>query len=320
MNPAARGSISVLRVWGPLIFAAIVLMRQFGLVLAPVPVAVATARGSFAYAALAVIGTTAAAAIGIGDPRAAVAGFLAGSVGVPLGMWISVGTRYGVCVTRIAGMASAVMVSMLFATSASVEEDLRSAQVELERQVNEAGATDSESDSRVVGLQRWIVEHWPYLLPGFAVAMAACGACITVSLASRLNARAGGLEVPGRFRDMRPPEWLVWCGIAAAMLWFVDNERSNEVARFVSWNGAIALAGIYWLNGLGVFLTASVAFQWPVLLTAILLVLLLVPQTGPILAVAGFFDTWVEFRRRLKKKMGENESEDGGPPDIDEGE
>ena len=74
----------------------------------------------------------------------------------------------------------------------------------------------------------------------------------------------------------------------------------DESLRLLVWNGAIALAGIYWLNGFGITVTLVAKVRVPLILVPLLILLLLIVwQAGVVLTMLGFFDTWIEFRNRL---------------------
>lgn len=309
MAEAPRPDLRVLQIWSPIIAAIIVVFPEFGLAFAPVPVALSVARGQRSFAAITGLSMAVAAGIGFWSPDGAVAGLMAASFGLPVGLWAAIGVRFGLILARTATVASLLVIGLMAAATEQVDDGLHAAVADLERRFDEAGtAVEAEAADRFLEAQRTIVEQWPYLLPGAVVAGILVATSLSLVLLQRLLLRAGGPPISGRFRDVRPPEWLVWAAILAAVLWFVDRERPSEAIRLFAWNGAIALAGIYWLNGFGIVVVAVARVRLPQLLIPFLLLLLLW-QVGVMLALIGFFDTWIEFRNRLAA------APPGRPPD-----
>ncbi len=109
--------------------------------------------------------------------------------------------------------------------------------------------------------------------------------------------------MPGSFRAMRPPEWLVWCVIATALLWFADWRWPSEALRLVSWNAALGLVGIYWLNGLSVLVYGLWAWKPHPLTAAAIVLALLLLRLIYLLSIAGLFDTWGDFRKKVDEMM-----------------
>jgi len=108
----------------------------------------------------------------------------------------------------------------------------------------------------------------------------------------------------GGFRNFRPPDWLVWAAILSALGFFAYGRWPVALVRNVSWNAAIALAAVYWLNGLAVLVFALSALRLrPFLAAAIFLGMVVYPGTHAVFCGVGFFDTWAEFRPRLRRAI-----------------
>jgi len=123
-------------------------------------------------------------------------------------------------------------------------------------------------------------------------------------------------SVPGVYRrsrgfaHMRPPESMVWVAIGTAFLWLVEQRFPSGGLRFLAWNGAIALAAVYWLNGVSIVVyTMERAALKPFLRLAIVAsVALFVVHLSPMLMALGFFDTWLNLRNRFDRLLQDRQS------------
>ncbi|HRK35084.1 MAG TPA: DUF2232 domain-containing protein, partial [Candidatus Hydrogenedentes bacterium] len=139
------------------------------------------------------------------------------------------------------------------------------------------------------------------LIVGFQFAAILLTTCIFVSLTSGALRRWFGEPGPiGSFKDMRPPDWMVWFVIATAVLWLIDYQYGAEQFRFVSWNMATALFAVYMLNGFAIFLYGVNALSPGFLLMA-LIVFIFINFGLPVLGAIGLFDTWAAFRQRIDR-------------------
>jgi len=125
----------------------------------------------------------------------------------------------------------------------------------------------------------------------------------------------------GGFAQMRPPESLVWLAIGLALLALADLQWPMDGIRLLAWNGGIALAAIYWLNGVAILFYAMDRTQIkPFLRLAILASLaFFAVHTAPMFTALGFFDTWLEIRNRFDRllelrKLSTPKDEDEGRP------
>lgn len=151
----------------------------------------------------------------------------------------------------------------------------------------------------------------------FAIAVSCVYVTVTNFVLRRWPGESG---FAGSFKDMRPTEWLVWAAIATALLCFADHRWPTMAVRIVAWNSAIALAAVYWFNGLSVLLYAVRALK-PTVFTFLLVIgmtfLLVNMGALPVLALVGLFDTWGDYRRKIDALAAaqlEQEKERRGPP------
>jgi hypothetical protein len=168
---------------------------------------------------------------------------------------------------------------------------------------------EAEKQSALVDAFRAIDVHWPHLNLGMLFGETLVWAALVVGAAgAALRRRSQGVRGGlwqnsrfGRFRDVRPPEMLVWLAILLAILWFAERRWPNEALRMVAWNSAIGLSFVYWLNGFSILVYAVAALKWNPLLSYAVVLVLFGVWSFPILGILGFFDTWWEVRRRLDR-------------------
>jgi hypothetical protein len=162
------------------------------------------------------------------------------------------------------------------------------------------GASPEQVNSTLQALD-WQMENWANISLGLAFI------ALTLMVAITLGASAALLQVlfrsPGPslgFREMRPPDWLVWPVILLAVAALADWYRPELHLRPVAWNGLIALGAVYWLNGVSLIWHALVTFKAHPVVFVAAVVLLAIPQLRLAIVMVGLFDTWYEFRRRFE--------------------
>lgn len=161
----------------------------------------------------------------------------------------------------------------------------------------------------------WFIEHWNALIYGVMFIMAMLTALALMAITEWTMRRAGlGSRPTGDFRALRLPDGMVWLAIAAAALWMLDRNHPLGAGRIVVWNGAIMLAGAYWLRGMAIVLFTVTALRIPPLLAVLFLVLFFLAGDAQLLLCAlGFFDTWAGFRDRLARVLERRQGNGGGP-------
>lgn len=148
----------------------------------------------------------------------------------------------------------------------------------------------------------WLVQHLPYIAFGTLFGFTLLVSTVLVSAVYRKMVLEGLISPANcHFSRMRVPEHLVWVAIALAGLWFLDNWRPNDAVRFVAWNGAVAMAVVYWLNGLSITVFAMQALQVRPLVVAIIFCALFMLNLQQLLAFVGLFDTWWNFRFKVRR-------------------
>ncbi len=162
-------------------------------------------------------------------------------------------------------------------------------------------ATDENAD-QVMALMTWMDDHWLYISFGMLFGVILLGVTTLQCILYRTLVAHGLISPPNfLFSRMRVPEHLVWVPIALAGLWFLDAWRPNDVVRFMAWNGAIAMACVYWLNGLSIGVHWVRVLQPRPIVVLLLVVAAIIFNFHQFFAVVGFFDTWVNFRLKINR-------------------
>ncbi|MEX2015983.1 MAG: 50S ribosomal protein L9 [Candidatus Hydrogenedentales bacterium] len=306
-----------------IVATAFAFLPAVGLVVAAAAVAVNVAQARWAMAVLfvAVAGAagTGVAYVGsldsdtIGGWRAALEG-LYGALGAAvlggfIGGGIAMRLRFGMIVTA-ATLASFVVFVIPLAMQSKTFEEMHA-----QTAATLAGpdAPPAGRDRMVLESVEWLLGHWKYLYVGVAFASALVSAAFAAYAAAFWLRRKRTLEGVSGFRSMQPPDWLVWFLILAAGLWFLDQYRPNEWVRMAGWNLALALAAVYWLNGLSVLTYAVAVLRPHPALVVLLMATLIFIMWGSALLFIGLFDTWGEFRPKLDRLAAErHERQNGG--------
>lgn len=225
------------------------------------------------------------------------------SVGVLVGIGASRGWTYTRSVWVAAGVLNAVALAH-FAIAWEPFELLLNSMIQSARElIMELQRQSPEFDisNQLAGLT-WFGENKNAFTVGFVFGVYLLLACIMVSAVAAILRRWFADPGPvGSFRDMRPPEWLVWAVIGALSFWLIDQRTEWAQARLVSWNVAIGLAAVYCLNGLSILLYGVQALAPGAVM--VVLTVLLVMNVGPVyvLSLLGLFDTWANFRMRIDR-------------------
>ena len=167
-----------------------------------------------------------------------------------------------------------------------------------QRHGSEAGTL---TDQQVVNLNTiiWTLESWRDVYLGFSFAGTLMGVCLLLGWTYRRVRRDTELEPLGSFTDFRPHDAVIWMVIGTALLAFANSYWPAWWLQATVLNAAIGLFALYLLNGLSILLYGfHVLKPNPLLALAFLLVMFLFGGIV-ILGVAGLFDTWGEFRKRI---------------------
>lgn len=101
------------------------------------------------------------------------------------------------------------------------------------------------------------------------------------------------------------PQAFVWVTIGLGFLFFFNLVVvHNDILRFFAINGLIVFAGIYFLQGLIIlsYLLRKIGARW-LKLAIYVMIFLFIQFAIPIVALFGFSDLWIDFRRIYKKEL-----------------
>ncbi|MBI1320717.1 MAG: DUF2232 domain-containing protein [Candidatus Hydrogenedens sp.] len=277
------------------------------MLLFPLPAGVLWSGGRFreAFGLVGVAGLAAFA--GSGSLLLAALYVLVAELGVLLGMASHRGWSFGLCVALLTGTLFTLGASnMLLHWDESIESShvfltarIGDMQAELQKQSAD-GQELSEGSTRLIEGMLWLSDHLQYLALGAFFGMVLVFSTGFASVYRRIAEHAAP-GIRGSFRTMRVPEWMVWIVIAVAGLWLIDYQWHNETLRVITWNTALGLSFVYWLNGLSIAAYAMFALQWNPIICYLIIGLLMIAQVGTLLCAAGLFDTWYDFRAKANK-------------------
>jgi len=222
-----------------------------------------------------------------------------------LGICIGFGARRGWTYGKIVTVCTVLAFSLALGAALATWEDWSQEGQRIYEQWTAmiAASADNGSDTMADTREQlaWLLrDHWTDIGLGMTFASTLIMVCLAVSgSAKRLRGRYNTAGPVGSFRDMRTPEWLVWVGIVAALLWFLDNQRPDMGLRPYVWNTAAGLAAVYWLNGVSIAFFAAALSGTPMAYTVAFVAAVLCGAY--VVFFLGLFDTWVDFRRRLHR-------------------
>lgn len=273
--------------------------------LLPVPVAVYALKGKRTVCA----GLVACAALGVALPMASpVDGLLNGCIAAS-GLVVAEGIRRCWRYSRIVVAVSAPVIALLGVNMALrwhkmmklVMAALANVQAQAAKPLSQRPDANAQA---MLQLYQWLYQHWSTIAAGVLVATTVTTACVGISLTSmwlrRVMRRPGPIE---SFRSFAVPDWLAWVVIATAVAGYVDYYRLPGTAlRPVAWSAGVALAGLYWLNGLAIL--AHLVYVATVLnarAAGLLMAGATIVFFSPLVITLGLFDTWFGFRGKLDK-------------------
>lgn len=260
----------------------------------PFPVAVLWTRGRRAAAMLLALAAGLPLFAAGGAPVTLASAAVVASAGVLLALTARRGWSFGRCA---AALALLLFVLAAGAASATARQDWT---VFFAARAAEFESLGGPANAAFAGLLKWLDEHLVFVGYGLLFQAALFAASVQAALFFgwlRATAGEGSGPLPeGRFRTMRPPEWLVWAVILALVAWLVDNRWPSDTVRVAAWNGAVALGAVYWLNGLGILLCAMEAFRFRPGLVVLVLALVFLLSQQQLLALVGLVDIWFDQR------------------------
>ncbi|HOF41074.1 MAG TPA: DUF2232 domain-containing protein [Candidatus Hydrogenedentes bacterium] len=236
-------------------------------------------------------------------------------VGALLGSGIRRQWALGTLVATVSGWMTGTFAAFLvlhltwsgWARQASVSYEM------LVAQAHDASGASASQQAAQEALRWLLVEHWADVSVGLMFGSFLVCAALVAAVASAWVRLRYGLPGPRTtFGAMRPSEWFVWPAILCAVLWYVEQRAPNSVLRALTWNTAIGLAAIYWLNGLSIAVYAMRRLQPPVFVV-VAVVIFLAYVGGWMLSFAGLFDTWWEFRGKVDRLVAMRDKLREGP-------
>ena len=221
--------------------------------------------------------------------------------GLVAGWTIRRDTTYG----RLVAVVTATLFAFYAGVLATTSRVIADYAAEMEKLLSGPdGAQYSAQWRALLEVQQWVIEHWNALFVGFAFSSALIWACVLATAAAAwLNRTQTPAKIDGAFRTLRPPDWAVWFVIAAALMWLAEQRWPNEPLRQVSWNAAVGLAGLYWMNGLAVAVYAVNALKPNLIMVTLLAFAAVMLNVMPMLVLVGLFDTWGEWRRKIDQLL-----------------
>ncbi|MDZ4859878.1 MAG: DUF2232 domain-containing protein [Candidatus Hydrogenedentes bacterium] len=223
--------------------------------------------------------------------------------GIAIGFGIGRGWTYGRIVTMTAGAMFAAVSIYMVLNWEEMNTQLDALFDYFVESVQSTAATGAvtATDEQLEALTYWKSEK-SGLVVGFQFAAILMTTCFFVSFTATALRRWYADPGPiGSFRDMRPPDWLVWATIVTAVMWLIDYRYGSQGLRFVSWNMAVGLLALYTLNGFAIFLYGVNTLAPGFFLMALIVFLLINFGLVPVLSMIGLFDTWAGFRQRIDR-------------------
>lgn len=224
----------------------------------------------------------------------------AAGCGIPLALMLQRRWPYGWRLTLVSALAFA----MIGGTMLANWKDVREFVTQLSNaRINELAENGISADQAVEFMKWWDV-NYAYLGPGSVFGTVLFLSAFLLSVLDRWQRtpEAAAKRKPSGFQRMQLPDWAVWIAIAVAVLWFAEQRWPNEALRAVTWNSAIGLVFVYWLNGYSILLYALTVFKASAFATFMVFSgFVLFSGMLPALSVLGLFDTWYDFRMRCRR-------------------
>ena len=240
-------------------------LAMAAMALFPIPVALFWAAGQPGKSLGLVVCAALSALLATFSPTMAAAFVYIALLGLALGAGLTRGWPFGRCVALLAlGFAMLAWLA-LFRHWPEAREAATISLNALVARVESYATAENQAvvDVAVEQLKRLDL-NWPFFVVGFNFGVLLLCATALVTLCFAWARRLPGPVTPhGKFSELRAPDWLVWLAIACALLWFADRRWDWPPLRMVSWNGAVGLVFVYWLNGLAIVLYGLGLFKAP---------------------------------------------------------
>lgn len=241
-----------------------------------------------------VIGATLLASVAVGLFYIA-----AGLLGCLTGALVERRWPYGWRLAAVAGLAFA---GVVVSTVAMWPELRHETTIFMNARIAELEAQPNDND-QWIEIFRWYDLNYAYISIGSIFGSLLFMLAYVLSVVDRWHGLRGGVvqrRLSG-FQRMRLPEWLVWIAIVVALMWFADRQWPNELLRMVTWNAAVALTCLYGLHGFSILLYGLTVLKASALVSFAVISGLILFGLIHLLTVVGLFDTWVDFRIRIRR-------------------
>lgn len=234
------------------------------------------------------------------SPLDAVATWLFALSGIPLAVMMARGWPYGRRLAVVCGVAFTAMAGYMVANWAAYRHETT---VFMNARIAEWTQANAVDDT-VVEAMKWSDVNLVYVVFGIMFGSVLLLSAFVLCVLDRWHRKpeAVAKRKPTGFQRMQVPDWVVWFAIAVALLWFAEDRWPNNLLRIATWNAAIGLTFVYWLNGLSILLYALSVLKASTL--AVLMVFsgfIVFQGLLPMLGVFGLFDTWYDFRMRFRR-------------------
>jgi hypothetical protein len=221
------------------------------------------------------------------------------AMGIVLARAIERRWTYGWQLTLAAGSGFAAMGGLMLVTWDALRHDTtiffnaRIAELEAQQNVN----------TQWIEMFRWWDLHYESVALGSAFSSILILTALTLCLLERWqrDPETRARRKPTGFQQMRVPDWVVWIAITAALMWFADGRWPNAILRVVAWNTALGLLSLYWLNGVSILLYSLTVFKATAFGMFMVFSGILLFGLWPMLGIFGLFDTWYDFRMRIRR-------------------
>jgi hypothetical protein len=141
------------------------------------------------------------------------------------------------------------------------------------------------------------------LYPGMLLVLGVAGCMLAWLWLHRIAATPIG-RAPGRFRDFRFSDHLIWGGILTLAVWVAPAPDAVQLAAA---NLLVAWVALYLMRGLAVSVTMLAGAPWPMRVVAVLFAIPFLPFVSGALLAMGLADIWMDFRRRTPPVPGGHE-------------
>ncbi len=220
------------------------------------------------------------------------------SMGCLLGALMERNWSYGRRFAVLSGLASSLVAVVMAVTWKQLRKDTT---IFMNARIAEFEAQGDTSE-QWLEMFRWYDVNYAYI--GFGSVVASVLLLVAFLLCVVDRSQRSVSERPRRttgFQRMRLPDWMVWVAITVALMWMADYRWPNDLLRVISWNAAIIVTCVYWLNGLAILLYTLTILKATALASFVIISGMILFGLMHLLGLVGLFDTWCNFRIRVRR-------------------